>query len=170
VEFQLRKALRPRESLARMFSSLHMRYAQYFQKKNKASGHVWQGRFYSCLLSGDHRQAAIRYVERNPVRAHMVYQAWEYPWSSARAHTGKRYRWITLADVRELVSAENWKAYLMEGDEGDFLKNIRKATGKNFVLGTGKFILKLERILGRRIRPNPMGRPRRMNRAIEGGK
>ena len=32
--------------------------------------------------------SAIRYVERNPVRAGMVKKAEDYPWSSASAHCG----------------------------------------------------------------------------------
>ena len=42
------------ESLGRFFSVSHMKYAHYFHKKKKQRGHLWQGRFYSCLLCGDH--------------------------------------------------------------------------------------------------------------------
>jgi len=55
--------IRPHDnnSLARMFRGVHMRYAQYYQRKTGISGHVWQGRFYSCLLSGEHIKEAVRY-------------------------------------------------------------------------------------------------------------
>ena len=36
------------------------------------SGHLWQARPFSCVLDEQHFWAAIRYVERNPVRAEMV--------------------------------------------------------------------------------------------------
>src|ERR1039457_7033908 len=36
------------------------------------SGHVWQGRYYSCPLDQPHCWAALRYTELNPVRAGMV--------------------------------------------------------------------------------------------------
>ena len=111
--------LRPntQEGLAKMFRSVHMRYAQYFQKKTLGSGHVWQGRFYSCLLYGDHIGEAMRYVELNPVRARIVGNAWEYSWSSTRAHLGKKYKWITLADVREVFTIKDWKEFLLKGSD-----------------------------------------------------
>ncbi len=60
------------ESLAKVFSIVHMRYSQYFNKKRKTSGHLWQGRFYSCVLDEPYLMTAIRYVEKNPVRAGIV--------------------------------------------------------------------------------------------------
>ena len=80
------------ESLAMTFKYAHMRYSNYFNKKNKSSGHLWQGRFYSCALDDSHAVAAVRYVERNPVRALMVDLPWEYEWSSSGEHTGMRMR------------------------------------------------------------------------------
>lgn len=43
---------------AKVFSISHMRYSQYFNKKKKASGHLWQGRFYSCVLDEPYLMAA----------------------------------------------------------------------------------------------------------------
>ncbi len=77
-----------RDSLAMTFKYANMRYSSYFNKKNRRSGHLWQGRFYSCPLHRDHALEALRYVERNPVRAKMVQFPWEYEWSSAREHVG----------------------------------------------------------------------------------
>ena len=62
-------------------------YAVYFNSKYGFSGHLWQARFYSCVMDEDHVWSAIRYVERNPVRAKMVSEAENYPWSSAAAHS-----------------------------------------------------------------------------------
>ena len=77
-----------RDSLAMTFKYAIMRYFNYFNKKNRRSGHLWQGRFYSCPLHHDHALEALRYVERNPVRAKMVRLPWEYEWSSAKEHVG----------------------------------------------------------------------------------
>ncbi|MBW2039797.1 MAG: transposase [Deltaproteobacteria bacterium] len=57
------------DPLARTFNTLYIRYSQYFTQKRKATGHLWQGRFYPCILNERHSYAAIRYVENNPVRA-----------------------------------------------------------------------------------------------------
>lgn len=76
------------DSLAMTFKYANMRYSSYFNRKNMRSGHLWQGRFYSCPLQFEHALEALKYVERNPVRARMVELPWEYEWSSAREHVG----------------------------------------------------------------------------------
>jgi len=76
------------ESLARALRDAHTVYAMRVNTRTQQSGHVWQGRFYSCVLDEWHLWAAVRYVERNPVRAGMVDRAEDHPWSSARAHCG----------------------------------------------------------------------------------
>lgn len=65
-------------SMAKTFSVAHTLYSQYFNKKMKVSGHLWQGRFYSCVLDESHLIAAGRYVEQNPVRAGIVKKPVEY--------------------------------------------------------------------------------------------
>ncbi len=65
------------DSLARAFNSAHMRYSQYFNSKLKRRGHLWQGRFYSCVLDESHLVLAARYIERNPVRAGLVEKPWQ---------------------------------------------------------------------------------------------
>ena len=82
---------RKEESLAKVFSITHMRYSQYFNnnKKKNTSGHLWQGRFYSCVLDKPHLLVALRYMEKNPVRAGIVEKAWQWKWSSATAHINR---------------------------------------------------------------------------------
>ncbi len=60
------------DSLSRTFNTLHMRYSWDLNQKRKLKGHIWQGRFYSCILDESYLYAALRYVETNPVRASMV--------------------------------------------------------------------------------------------------
>ena len=61
-------------------------YTSYFNQKHGLSGRLWQGGFNSSVLDESHFWAAVRYVERNPVRAGMVKRAKDYRWSSAPAH------------------------------------------------------------------------------------
>jgi putative transposase len=116
------------DSLAKTFSVTHMRYAHYLNSKRKQNGHLWQGRFYSCALGSEHIYRAVRYVERNPVRAGIVKYPWDFKWSSASAHLGKSYNVIKLADIRSYVIVESWKQYLMEEEVNEELEDIRKMT------------------------------------------
>ena len=76
------------DSLRLALKHTHGRYAAYFNARFASSGHVWQGRFYSCPLDLPHLWAALRYTELNPVRAGMVADPAAYHWSSAAAHCG----------------------------------------------------------------------------------
>jgi putative transposase len=89
------------DSLSIFFRRVHGRYAQYYNACAGRSGHLWQNRFFACVLAPDHLWTALAYVERNPVRAGMVGRARDYPWSSAAAH-------ITGQDEHDLLDREWW--------------------------------------------------------------
>jgi REP-associated tyrosine transposase len=72
------------DSLRRSLQRTHSHYAQRFNRRYGRSGHLWQGRFYSCPLGRDHLVTAVAYVDLNPVRAHIVGRADHYPWSQRR--------------------------------------------------------------------------------------
>ena len=56
------------DALENVFRPLHTRYAQRINRSRGWSGHLWQGRYFSSALDESYLWAAIRYVERNPVR------------------------------------------------------------------------------------------------------
>ena len=68
----------------------HRKYTTIINMREKWKGHLWQGRFGSCPLDERHLYMAVRYIERNPVRAGIVNKAEDFPWSSARGHLSLR--------------------------------------------------------------------------------
>ena len=81
-------------------------------------GHVWQGRFFSAALDEAYLWAAVRYVERNPVRARMVRKAENYRWSSASAHCQLRQDDVLTKKAawqKQFESIGDWSAWLAEG-------------------------------------------------------
>lgn len=64
-------------------------YAYYYNWKYGQSGHVFQDRFKSeCIEDDKYLITVLRYIHRNPVKAKIVLEAEEYPWSSSRAYIG----------------------------------------------------------------------------------
>ena len=62
-------------------------YGCAFNRKNKRSGAVWEGRYWSCIIASErHLLACSRYIELNPVRAGLVRHPREYRWSSYRGN------------------------------------------------------------------------------------
>jgi putative transposase len=50
-------------------------------------GHFWERRYWSCLVDDDrYALAALRYLDRNPVRAGLVAEPAAYAWSSCAAY------------------------------------------------------------------------------------
>ena len=50
------------EGLARALKHTHGRHASYWNAVHRSSGHVWQGRYYSCPLGQAHLWEALRYT------------------------------------------------------------------------------------------------------------
>lgn len=65
-------------------------YTQSFNRKNKLSGHVFQGRFKSILIEKQSYLLEVaRYIVLNPVRAKMVDHPRAWAWSSCTATSGE---------------------------------------------------------------------------------
>jgi putative transposase len=151
------------DSLAKGIGRTHFRYSQYINRFHKRSGHLWQGRFYSCALDNPHLWLAMKYIELNPVRAKLCRRAWKYEWSSAAAHTDEKARsdLLNLAWWYKQFSADAWRKELAEGLTDEQVARIRLRTQTGRPLGSDRFLSKLETLLGRRVRPLPVGRPRK---------
>lgn len=142
------------------FNALTMRYAQYVNRKRKTCGHVWQGRYFSCVLDEKHLYRAIRYVETNPVRAKIVGKPWDYQWSSAPIHVGIETKQFVGLKESLAMNPREWKAYLCQ-DDGKMANEIRLKTKRGLVIGSDRFIKKLEKELKRSLRCLNPGRPKK---------
>lgn len=145
-------------SLARTLADTHMRYAQHFNRKYSQSGHLWQGRFFSCILDEMHTLAAVRYVERNPVRAGSVARPWDYLWSSTRGHMDEMDRLLSRRWPPKDLLME-WREFVARSETHSETDEIRRSTLAGNPLGSPDFLNKLERVLGRKLRKSRRGRP-----------
>jgi len=155
---------RAEESLARALGRTHFRYTQYVNRLHGRSGHLWQNRFYSCALDEEHYPTAMAYVEQNPVRARMVRRPWRYRWSSAAAHCGQgpdRSDLLDLGRWQRRLGKNDWEKTLVEMLSKETLSAFRLNTHRGRPLASDRFMSKLESLVGRRLRPLPVGRPRK---------
>ena len=155
---------RTEDGLQQTLKPLHMRYAQRINRTRGWKGHLWQGRFFSSALDEAYLWAAIRYVERNPVRARMVRKAENYRWSSAAAHCGLMHDDVlttTSSWRKQFEAIGDWSAWLAQGDEPQELEVLRRNADKGLPCGSEKFIRKLEKLTGRGLQYRPQGRPRK---------
>jgi putative transposase len=151
------------DSLARALKDTHGRYAACWNATHHSSGHVWQGRFYSCPLDEAHLWEALRYTELNPVRAGLVAKAESWERSSASAHCGtaRPNAYLAMESWQTRWPVCEWRAFLAAGEAESGLAAIRNCTYTGRPLGTKEFIRSLERETNRSLTVQKRGRPRK---------
>ncbi|MCY3018395.1 MAG: transposase [Planctomycetota bacterium] len=147
-------------SLAQCFRGAHTRFSMAVNAARGETGHLWQNRYFSCPLDETHLWAAVRYVERNPVRAGLVRRAEQYGWSSARAHCGLRADALLSADFPPAGVVADWREWLREEDPAQS-EAVRKNTYTGRPCGSLSFVERLEGLLRRTLQLQKVGRKRK---------
>ena len=144
------------DGLRKGIGEAHRRYTRRVNFREGWRGHLWQGRFSSFPLEENYLLAAVRYVERNPVRAGVVERAWEYPWSSALAYVeGRDDSLVRVSPLLQMVG--DWKTFLMDWDPEEEIKEIRRHERTGRPLGKDGFVIGLEKALDRALRYKKTG-------------
>jgi len=150
-----------REALA----EAHRNYSRMINFRYGWRGHLWQERFHSFPMDEAYLLATVRYVELNPVRAGMVPAAYDWPWSSARAHLHQQSD-LLLERSPLLNSIADWRAYLQNGSSETALERLRRHTRTGRPLGDDNFLDHAELTTGRELRPGRPGRKPGQRREI----
>jgi putative transposase len=153
--------------LPQMMQAVGRRYVRYFNDGQKRTGTLWEGRYKSTLMQTDrYLLACMVYIDLNPVRAMIVGQAQEYPWSSHAHYIGLRTdRLITphalfwslgnTPFAREAAYAELVQAGISPGQQ----RSLTDATLRGWALGEAEFVAELQKQTTRRLLKVSAGRP-----------
>jgi putative transposase len=75
------------DPLARPLRWFFRETTRAWQRTHGRQGHFWERRYWACLVDDDaYALAALRYLDRNPVRAGLVEDPAAYPWSSCAVY------------------------------------------------------------------------------------
>jgi len=118
-----------RESLSKAIGETHRLYTRKINFEQKVKGHLFQERFYSTPLDERHFLHALRYVEQNPVKAHMVKYPWEYKYSSVRYRLNLIQDDKLLSNCDAIDSIVDYKEFLQENIQTKFIEE-KTRTGK----------------------------------------
>lgn len=119
-------------SLSRMMQWLMTSHVRYYHRKNKTSGHVWQGRYKSFMVEKDsYYIGVVRYIEANALRAGLVEKAedWIYGSLCARASPNAHLS----EPLVEL--GDDWKDNVNMTIRTDELEKIRNSVNRQAPLG-----------------------------------
>lgn len=76
--------------LSKTMQTLQFTYSQYYNRRYRKHGHVFQGRYKAILCDRDaYLLALVRYLHLNPARLRTPQDPWRYPWSSHAGYMGK---------------------------------------------------------------------------------
>ena len=155
--------------MGQLMKTLAARATRYRNKLEGRSGTLWESRYKSSPVQSDqYLLACCRYIELNPVRAHMIDRPEDYPWSSYRQRMGmERHYWIDenscyqgLA-LTESERRERYGRFISDVIPERELGLIRQALQRGQLTGNCRFVDEVEGILGRRIEFRTQGRPTR---------
>ncbi len=157
----LQQEARPVSSAMR---SLETRYATYFNRKYRQTGHVFQGRFRGLLCDKQtYLLSLIRYIHLNPVRAELVQKPQEWPWSSLSAYLGlSACAWLYKKEVMAMFGRRPRQRLL------EFLSQAPGLTREQIYPDEGLSILGSQEFIAQVAK---QGEPRRVRqRVYTGGK
>ena len=154
--------------IPRLIIALGRRFVQYINKTYRRTGTLWDSRYKSSLIQTDtYLLRCQRYIELNPVRADMVRDPGEYPWSSDRANgLGARDPLLSPhALYLELGASPKarhaaYRELFRTGLDEAALSGLRLAIQQSQPIGSERFLQQIEQMTGQRREARPRGRPR----------
>lgn len=156
-------------NVSRLMQNLGRAYVQVFNARHGRSGTLWEGRYKSCLVDSEsYVLRCYRYIELNPVRAWMVADPAQHPWSSHPGNAGLRHDpLLTPHDAytslgRNVIErAEAYRVLLAETLSDEMLTEIRAYLQQQRALGGTAFQQRVEQQLRRYAAVRPAHRPRK---------
>lgn len=157
------------DSLPRMMQAVGRRYVRYFNDSQGRSGTLWEGRYRSTLMQAETSLlACMAYMDLNPVRAGLVSEARDYPWSSHGHYVGLRNDKLVTPHslfwglgntpfAREAIYADIVRA----GVSAERQAALTESTLGGWALGDADFVANLQKHMERRVAKAQVGRPPR---------
>ncbi len=120
-------------------------YAQYFNRRHKRTGHLFENRYKSILCDEDnYLLALVRYIHLNPIRTGIVKTIEEldrYPWSGHRTIIGRaKHTWMDTDSVLTQFGRVRRKAvneYRRFVREGLAQGTVKELTGGGLIRSQG---------------------------------
>ena len=155
------------DGLPLMMQAVGRRYVRYFNDLQGRTGTLWEGRYRSTVIEAERfLLACMAYIDLNPVRAGLVAQAGDYPWSSYGHYTGQRID--KLITPHPLFWELGNTPFAREAAYADMVQaglNMVQQTAltdsamSGWALGSSEFVDHLQKKTLRRLSKSSPGRP-----------
>jgi putative transposase len=146
-------------SLSRMMQWVMTSHVRYYHKKNKTSGHVWQGRYKSFIVEKESYYISLmHYIEANALRAGLVTRGEEWVYGSLYERTTKEK---TLLCEPFIEIGDDWVNYINEPMKIYEIEKIRNSVNRQAPLGEEGWQMEVASQYGLLSTLGSRGRPRK---------
>lgn len=155
------------DGLPQMMQAVGRRYVRHFNDSQGRTGTLWEGRYRSTLIETErYLLACMAYIDLNPVRAGLVMEPRDYPWSSHGHYVGLRNdKLITPHPLvwelgntpfaREAAYADLVRSGITPEQQNDITRSLLSG----WALGEADFVADLQKRTERRVSKTQAGRP-----------
>lgn len=134
--------------LSKIMQKVGFRYTQYYNRKLKRTGHLFQGRFKAILVDqNNYLLELVRYIHLNPLRAKFVNNPEHYRWSSHVSYRkGVDTSWLTTDwvlsqfSLDQATARELYGIFIKDGFADGFREEFHKGSFEGRALGDERFI------------------------------
>lgn len=132
--------------LPKFMQGLQQSYTQYFNRRHRKVGHLFQGRYHAIVCEKDrYLLALVRYIHLNPVRAGLVRHPDRYPYSGHRAYlTGSATAVLDPTLVLRLLGGRQAYQRFVLGSMNEGHKDEYYQVEDQRFLGTGDFAQRIK--------------------------
>lgn len=107
--------------ISKIMHRLLTKYARWFNIKYERTGTLLEGRYRSKPVTTDeYFLHLVRYVHQNPIKANIVLNIDEYPWSSYCDYVDKNESWIEKSFMEEVLPISQFESFHAEEELDDF--------------------------------------------------
>lgn len=142
----------PEPNLSIGMRELNGNYTLRFNARHKRVGHLFQGRYKSIIVDGDnYLYELIRYIVLNPVKAKLVKDPKNWPWSSHREMMSQKKNNIIIKKAKVLSffgsdkreAKKEYLTYINEKQDNDIWGDLKGS----LILGSDEFADKINNLL-----------------------
>jgi putative transposase len=135
------------QPLSRFMQGLQQSYTQYFNRKHRKVGHLFQGRYKAIVCDKDeYLLSLVRYIHLNPIRANRVQKLDEYPYSGHRHYVEGRVSEVLDSGrvLDRLGGRTGYRRFVLQGLKDGHREDYYEVEDQRF-LGAEEFAQKLKR-------------------------
>jgi putative transposase len=150
-----------------MMQAVGRRYVRNFNLRHQRSGTLWEGRYRSTLIQSErYLLACMAYIDLNPVRAGLVADPADYPWSSHQHYIGRRPdKLVTPHGLywemgnTPFARDQSYADMVRAGIGQEQQQALTDSALRGWALGEPDYVAELQRRTERRVAKGQAGRP-----------